>query len=122
MLFNLQWNNFIKCEQSGFHSCLPFIQYVLLRTDAINLNNFFSFFVCCSLVSPSFKTFWLTLKPSSVIRMLYVVTCDLKLKIMLREPHARDYKECFCESFMLKAVATVIDVWDENTGNSCKYW
>ena len=112
MLFNLQWINFIKCEQA-FSSCLPFIQYVL-HTDAINLNNFCSFFVRCSLVSSSFKTFWLTLKPSSVIRMLDVVTRELKLKIMLHEPHARDYKECFCESFKLKACQTFIDVWADN--------
>ena len=75
---------------------------------------FCNFFVCCSLVSSSFKTFWLTLKPSSVIRMLDVVTRDLKLQIMLREPHARDDKECFCESFKLKACQTFIDIWDDD--------
>ena len=115
MLCNLQWINFIKCEQV-FSSCLPFIQYVLLHTDAINLNNFCIFFsmLFIGTVSSSFETFWLTLKPSSVIRMLDVVTHDLKLKIMLCEPHARDYKECFCESFKLKACQTFIDVWDDN--------
>ena len=61
----------------------------------------------------SFKTFWITLKPSSVIRMLDVATRDLKLKMLL-EPHAHDYKECFCERFKLKACQTFIDVWDDN--------
>ena len=46
--------------------------------------------------------------------MLDVVTHDLKLKIMLREPHAHDYKECFCESFKLEACQTFIDIWDDN--------
>ena len=39
---------------------------------------------------------------------------DLKLKIMLRELHACGYKECFCQSFKLKACQTFIDFWDDN--------
>ena len=58
----------------------------------------------------------LTLKPSSVIRTLDVVTRDLKLKlkITLCERYARDDKECFCESFKLKACQTFIDFWDDD--------
>ena len=38
----------------------------------------------------------------------------LKLKITLCERYACDYKECFCESFKLKACQTFIDFWDED--------